>query len=101
MELCKGFGFEDVAASSPPVNPQFAAGEKNTILLRHCRVLYQIIVGSFLAINQHEQRPKKLKPEPFMTVAPTAAVLITSVSRVNALSRFYTSLPATIDNHLS
>ncbi|KAL9260752.1 AT-hook motif nuclear-localized protein 1-like protein [Drosera capensis] len=39
----------------------------------------QIIVGSFLAINQHEQRPKKLKPEPFMTVAPTAAVPITSV----------------------
>ncbi|GAB2224566.1 hypothetical protein Droror1_Dr00005328 [Drosera rotundifolia] len=39
----------------------------------------QIIVGSFLAINQHEQRPKKLKPEPFMTVAPTAAVPITSI----------------------
>ncbi|GAB4834269.1 AT-hook motif nuclear-localized protein 1, variant 2 [Ancistrocladus abbreviatus] len=39
----------------------------------------QIVVGSFLAGNQHEQKPKKQKSEPFMTVTPTAAVPITTL----------------------
>ncbi|GAB2274091.1 hypothetical protein Dimus_008861 [Dionaea muscipula] len=40
----------------------------------------QIVVGSFLALNQHEQKPKKQKPEPFMTVAPgTDAVPMSSI----------------------
>ncbi|GAB4856988.1 AT-hook motif nuclear-localized protein 1 [Ancistrocladus abbreviatus] len=39
----------------------------------------QIVVGSFLAGNQHEQKPKKQKSESFMTVTPTAAVPITTV----------------------
>ncbi|KAG8382354.1 hypothetical protein BUALT_Bualt05G0068600 [Buddleja alternifolia] len=37
----------------------------------------QIVVGSFLAGNQHEQKTKKQKPEP-ITIIPTAAIPISS-----------------------
>ncbi|KAL6979674.1 hypothetical protein U1Q18_021330 [Sarracenia purpurea var. burkii] len=39
----------------------------------------QIIVGSFLAGNQHEQKPKKQKTENVTTATPTAAIPISSV----------------------
>ncbi|KAJ0106469.1 hypothetical protein Patl1_18636 [Pistacia atlantica] len=38
----------------------------------------QVVVGSFLAGNQHEQKPKKQKHEPISIAAPTAAVPISS-----------------------
>ena len=39
----------------------------------------QIVVGSFLAGNQHEQKPKKQKTESVTTALPTAADPISSV----------------------
>jgi len=38
----------------------------------------QVVVGSFLAGNQHEQKPKKQKHEYISTVTPTAAIPISS-----------------------
>uniref|UniRef100_A0A5B6YNS5 AT-hook motif nuclear-localized protein n=1 Tax=Davidia involucrata TaxID=16924 RepID=A0A5B6YNS5_DAVIN len=38
----------------------------------------QIVVGSFLAGNQHEQKPKKQKTESIITATPTAAIPISS-----------------------
>ncbi|GMH26623.1 hypothetical protein Nepgr_028466 [Nepenthes gracilis] len=39
----------------------------------------QIVVGSFLAGNKHEPKPKKQKPESFMTLMPAAAAPISSI----------------------
>ncbi|GAB2302537.1 AT-hook motif nuclear-localized protein 1 [Dionaea muscipula] len=44
----------------------------------------QIVVGSFIALNQHEQKPKKHKPEPF--VAPAAAVV--PISSIGAQEQY-------------
>lgn len=38
------------------------------------------MVGSFLAGNQHEQKPKKQKPEVITSATPTAAVPMSSVA---------------------
>ncbi|KAF8379326.1 hypothetical protein HHK36_028760 [Tetracentron sinense] len=38
----------------------------------------QVVVGSFLPGNQHEQKPKKQKTEPTSAAAPTAAIPISS-----------------------
>ncbi|KAJ8443793.1 hypothetical protein Cgig2_017274 [Carnegiea gigantea] len=39
----------------------------------------QIVVGSFLAGNQHEQKPKKQKPEYIISTTPTAPTPISSI----------------------
>ncbi|KAL6349391.1 hypothetical protein AAG906_034048 [Vitis piasezkii] len=39
----------------------------------------QVVVGSFLTGNQHEQKPKKQKIEPISAARPTAAVPISSL----------------------
>ena len=38
----------------------------------------QIVVGSFIAGNQHEQKPKKQKTELVTAATPTAAIPISS-----------------------
>lgn len=45
----------------------------------------QVVVGSFLAGNQHEQKPKKQKHEYVSIAAPTAAVPISSADPWSSL----------------
>lgn len=40
--------------------------------------MYQVVVGSFLAGNQHEQKPKKQKDQPISVVTPAAIVPIST-----------------------
>ncbi|WCJ26064.1 AT-hook motif nuclear-localized protein 1 [Euphorbia peplus] len=40
----------------------------------------QVVVGSFLSGNQHEQKPKKHKPDNITIMAPTAAVPISTTT---------------------
>lgn len=42
--------------------------------------MYQVVVGSFLAGNQHEQKPKKQKIEVISTAIPTAVVPLSTVT---------------------
>ncbi|XP_065858050.1 AT-hook motif nuclear-localized protein 1 [Euphorbia lathyris] len=46
----------------------------------------QVVVGSFLSGNQHEQKPKKQKPESITIMAPTAAVPISTAEPKSNLS---------------
>ena len=48
--------------------------------------MFQVVVGSFLAGNQHEQKPRKQKHEIISTVAPTAVVPISTADPVTILS---------------
>lgn len=44
------------------------------------------MVGSFLAGNQHEQKPKKQKPEVITSATPTAAVPMSTTDPVPLLT---------------
>ncbi|XP_061348236.1 AT-hook motif nuclear-localized protein 1 [Gastrolobium bilobum] len=46
----------------------------------------QVVVGSFLAGNQHEQKPRKQKHEVISTVTPTAIVPISTLDPIPILS---------------
>ncbi|KDP25582.1 hypothetical protein JCGZ_20738 [Jatropha curcas] len=46
----------------------------------------QVVVGSFLAGNQHEQKPKKQKPDAISTITPTAAIPISTADPKSNLS---------------
>ncbi|CAL0313399.1 unnamed protein product [Lupinus luteus] len=46
----------------------------------------QVVVGSFMAGNQHDQRPKKQKHEVISTVTPAAIVPISTTDRIPFLS---------------
>ncbi|PPS03661.1 hypothetical protein GOBAR_AA16993 [Gossypium barbadense] len=49
----------------------------------------QVVVGSFLAGNQHEQKPKKQKDEPFSVATPVAAIPVSSADpKSNTTSSF-------------
>ncbi|KHG15595.1 Putative DNA-binding ESCAROLA -like protein [Gossypium arboreum] len=49
----------------------------------------QVVVGSFLAGNQHEQKPKKQKDEPFSVATPVAAIPVSSADpKSNITSSF-------------
>ncbi|XAR55003.1 hypothetical protein NMG60_11030369 [Bertholletia excelsa] len=61
----------------------------------------QIVVGSFLAGNQHEQQPKKQKTESIKTVTPTAAVPISSAEMEDTYSGPRTSITTTPQPNLS
>ncbi|EOY24515.1 AT-hook motif nuclear-localized protein 1 isoform 3 [Theobroma cacao] len=46
----------------------------------------QVVVGSFLAGNQHEQKPKKQKHEPISAATPMAAIPVSSADPKSNLS---------------
>ena len=48
--------------------------------------LFQVVVGSFLAGNQHEQKHKKQKNEFMSAAIPTAAVPISTADPIPNLS---------------
>jgi len=48
--------------------------------------MYQVVVGSFLAGNQHEQKPRKQKHEVISSVTPAAVVPISTLDPIPILS---------------
>ncbi|XVE57764.1 hypothetical protein DITRI_Ditri04bG0115900 [Diplodiscus trichospermus] len=59
----------------------------------------QVVVGSFLAGNQHEQKPKKQKQEPISAATPMAAIPVSSADpKLNISTSFrgdsWSSLPS-------
>ena len=51
--------------------------------------LNQVVVGSFLAGNQHEQKPKKQKPESISVATPMVAIPLSSADpKSNITSAF-------------
>ena len=48
--------------------------------------MYQVVVGSFLTGNQHEQKPRKQKHEVISSVTPAAVVPISTLDPVSILS---------------
>ncbi|XVE64976.1 hypothetical protein DITRI_Ditri07aG0144900 [Diplodiscus trichospermus] len=50
----------------------------------------QVVVGSFLAGNQHEQKPKKQKQEPISVATPMSAIPVSSADpKLNISSSFH------------
>ncbi|XP_020228059.1 AT-hook motif nuclear-localized protein 1 isoform X2 [Cajanus cajan] len=52
----------------------------------------QVVVGSFLAGNQHEQKPRKQKHEVISSVTPTAVVPISTLDPIPILSAAATTI---------